>query len=409
LAIWYWLRSRTARQAMELRRHIRRLLRAQSDRLPPEGNAEVAATLAALEAAWTSGASPADVRAQMRATQELADRWLVDSSKSRVRESFEMVWVALIIVLALRSFVAQPMTIPTGSMQPTLFGITLTDLREGGDTAIPGLSARLADRWLRGRTYHRVVARSGGYLRRVPPPEPVVPFLGVFPSLQKQRFQIGESWYTVWLTPGELPNPLGVKPEHAFLFYAGVRPDRLYRSNDLVLQVAVDAGDHILVDRLSYNFRRPRRGEIVVFQTHDVPEMPGGTYYIKRLVGLAGERVRIGNDRHVSVNSQRLDATTPHFENVYTFSGPPRDSHYSGHLNELAARRYGLRLGSLVKQFPNGSAEFTVRPGHYLVLGDNTVGSVDSRQWGDLPQENVGGRFGLVYWPLGRRFGWGQR
>ena len=55
--------------------------------------------------------------------------------------------------------------------------------------------------------------------------------------------------------------------------------------------------------------------------------IPADEFYIKRLVALPSlKKVQIGNDRHLRINGQRLDASTPHFENVYGFnpSTPPR-------------------------------------------------------------------------------------
>ena len=60
--------------------------------------------------------------------------------------------------------------------------------------------------------------------------------------------------------------------------------------------------------------------------------------------------------------------------------------------------------------FPNAQAEVTVRPGHVLCLGDNTMNSSDSRMWPvpDFPQERIVGKSGWVFWPLSRRWGWSQ-
>ena len=70
---------------------------------------------------------------------------------------------------------------------------------------------------------------------------------------------------------------------------------------------------------------------------------------------------------------------------------------------------------SLAPNFDTEKEVFTVRPDHYIVMGDNTVNSSDSRSWGDFSQENVIGKSFLVYWPFGpqdgrkSRFGWGNR
>jgi signal peptidase I len=56
-----------------------------------------------------------------------------------------------------------------------------------------------------------------------------------------------------------------------------------------------------------------------------------------------------------------------------------------------------------------------VPPNQYIVMGDNTLNSSDSRYWGSFPRENVIGRSFMVYWPIGAqdgrssRFGWGNK
>jgi signal peptidase I len=68
------------------------------------------------------------------------------------------------------------------------------------------------------------------------------------------------------------------------------------------------AGDHIFVDKLSYRFRSPRRGDVVVFRTDDIaglPEASRGEYYVKRIVGLPGERVSI-HPPFVYINGKKL-------------------------------------------------------------------------------------------------------
>ena len=137
--------------------------------------------------------------------------------------------------------------------------------------------------------------------------------------------------------------------------------------------------------------------------------MPQDQFYIKRLVALGDENVQIGNDRHLIINGHRLDASTPHFANVYGFDPdqPPAESEYSGHLNEVVAEAAG-RPG-LAPLFPNQDASYTVDADHYMVMGDNTVNSFDSRSWGEFPAGNVIGKSFFVYWPITDRFGWGNQ
>ena len=182
----------------------------------------------------------------------------------------------------------------------------------------------------------------------------------------------------------------------------------------------VSAGDHLFVDRFTYNFRQPERGEIVVFETSGIDRLPPDqqdTFYIKRLVGLGGETLSLKQDYevenisryygkvpvgHLVVDGQPLSASTPHFENLYAFEGVRsgeqkleyQENHYYGH----------AMLAALI---PGDS--FPVETNHYFVMGDNTFNSSDSRYWGDFPKDKVVGKSFFVYWPITKRFGWGNR
>jgi signal peptidase I len=182
------------------------------------------------------------------------------------------------------------------------------------------------------------------------------------------------------------------------------------RKGEDIIKLQVNAGDHLFVDRLTYNFRPPKRGEIIVFETRGINGLPQDQFYIKRMVAMGEERVQIGDDRHLIINGKRLDASTPHFEMVYSFNTnkPPLESEYSGHVNEKVVKDYYPRwMGSLAPLFPDSSAVYTIPKDHYMVMGDNTMNSLDSRTWGDFPAENVIGKSFFVYWPITDRFGWG--
>lgn len=174
------------------------------------------------------------------------------------------------------------------------------------------------------------------------------------------------------------------------------------------MKIKMVTGDHLFVDRFTFNFRQPQRGDIVIFETKGI----GGiaqqdTYYIKRLVALGGESVRIGNDQHLVINGQRLDANTPHFENVYSFAPDPKEYSYFGHVNSATLRKF--RPSSGMTYFSDEKEEYKVPTNHFMVMGDNTMNSSDSRYWGDFPREKVIGKSCFVYWPISDRFGWGQR
>jgi signal peptidase I len=407
LGIWHWFTLRKVRRAVDLHRHIRRLLALQKDRVPPDAAAAVTAALAALNRDLL-GARPGPViEESSNRLLQTAQQWLDGTRRQPHREFFEVLLVAATVVMTARTFFLQPMKIPTGSMQPTLFGITVEDLRKQQEFEVPsGLDA-----WFQtlvyGRTYYHVVAQAAGRLTGISPPTSIVPWFKNAPFLRKQTFLIDTNEHTVCFPPGELPNPWPVKPDQALFAHAGLlNSKQRFEKGDDLMKLVVTSGDHVFVDRLTYNFRRPRRGEIVVFRTSGIPQLNERTHYLKRLIALGGERVRIGDDRHVVINGKRLDATTPHFERVYDFDGPPRENTYSGHINDRVARQLRMPPGSLAPLFPNGRAEYRVRTGHYLVLGDNTVGSLDGRRWGDFEAGLVVGRFWMVYWPVSSRLGW---
>jgi len=200
----------------------------------------------------------------------------------------------------------------------------------------------------------------------------------------------------------EVPLTLWAGPEddQKNQFDAGLTRLYSFHKGDPIVCFKETTGDHLFVDRFTYNFRPPHRGEIIVFMTKGIAGIRDqDQFYIKRLIGLGGETVSIGEDRHVRIDGRRLDASTPHFENVYGFDprSEPQDSHYSGHVLDGRSN-----LGT-----PGQS--ITVPPGHFVVFGDNTVNSLDSRYWGPLPEENVIGKSFFVYWPITSRFGWGQQ
>jgi signal peptidase I len=124
--------------------------------------------------------------------------------------------------------------------------------------------------------------------------------------------------------------------------------------------------DRVLANRFIYHFRRPHRGEIVVFEAPAGACGTGGTF-VKRLVGLPGDRLRERNGRW-SVNG-----------------APLRDGTYVE-----AGRR------------DHGSALYTVPQGRYFFLGDNRGSSCDSRVWGPVPRSRLIGPVVATYWPLNR-------
>jgi len=121
----------------------------------------------------------------------------------------------------------------------------------------------------------------------------------------------------------------------------------------------------ILVDKWSYLFRAPARGDVIVFIAPPEPQAD----FVKRVIGLPGDVVTIQGTT-VIVNGKVLTEKYVQPQNQ----------------------------GNQFLPFTNR----IVPPNTYLVLGDNRKGSSDSRDWGCVPQQNIIGRAALIYWPLGR-------
>jgi signal peptidase I len=125
--------------------------------------------------------------------------------------------------------------------------------------------------------------------------------------------------------------------------------------------------DRVIANRLAYRFGSPRRGQIVVFTAPPAAlkcEPGNGSTFVKRLVGLPGDRV-VERSGFIYINGRRL--SEPYV-------------------------RPALR-GTESGAWPR------VGPNHYFMLGDNRIHSCDSRTWGTVPRENLIGPVLVTYWP----------
>jgi len=417
MMIFKWLFSKAVREACAVKKHYARLLTAQRDILPPQAVGAVQLKLDELGAAIKEG-HKGRINIKAEELQFAAEKWLKPYPNAAWRENVEVLLVALAVAMGIRTFFVQPFKIPTGSMQPTLYGVTSmpdftkvnfwqenkaklqADIREqfnlGDAIKVPTGWERVKD-WFAGNSYVHVVAQADGMIEKISPMNRFLIF-----NLS-QTFSIGGVEQTMWFPPdygeADLAHRAGLDPSHVY-----------HKGDDIVKMMKVSTGDHLFVDRFTYNFRKPERGEIIVFETQGIQGLPQDQFYIKRMVVKPGERVQIGNDRHLLINGRRLDASTPHFENVYGFNPnkPPHESQFSGHVNGTVASTYGL-YPNLAPNFPDAETIYNNPDDSYMVMGDNTCNSSDSRTWGSFPAKNVIGKSFFVYWPITRRFGWGNQ
>jgi signal peptidase I len=375
-----WFGSKTVRQATDFCRQAKRIVNEQRDLLKPEAVQMMNGAIAHLREGLRTE-NKTELQSRMTSLEQAASKWLRPYPNPGIRDNVKELLVAVTVILSFTTFFLQLTKIPTGSLQPTLFGITYTNLISRPDAVIPGRMQRILDYWIKGIQYFHVEAQAEGYLVVQPPRR-------VFPFIKKQTLVIGGKSHTMWFVNDELTARAGL--HSGMQFRKGV------------------AGDHLFVDRITYNFRKPERGEIIVFKTKGIEPLPQNQLYIKRLVALGGERVRIGDDQRLIINDRRLDASTPRFENVYTFDPTQRpENSYFGHANARVGRKFGS--DHVAPLFPDERAEFLVPENGYLAMGDNTLNSSDSRSWGAVPEQNVIGKAWLVYWPITERFGFGYR
>jgi len=123
-------------------------------------------------------------------------------------------------------------------------------------------------------------------------------------------------------------------------------------------------GDYLIVDEITYRFRDPQRGEVIVFK---YPQSPTQRY-IKRIIGLPGEEILIKNGQITiadNASSWVLDESE-YLEDAYT----------------------------------GGITKVSLSETEYFVLGDNRAFSSDSRRWGSLSEEFIVGKVYLRAWPF---------
>lgn len=124
-------------------------------------------------------------------------------------------------------------------------------------------------------------------------------------------------------------------------------------------------GNYLLVDEFTYHFRNPERGEVVVFKYPLDPD----SYFIKRIIGLPGETVKIEKGQVEIVNASGVQV---------------------------------LRESYILQKTDISNFKKTLNPGEYFVMGDNRNFSFDSRSWGSLPKDDVVGVVRFRLWPFNK-------
>ncbi len=161
-------------------------------------------------------------------------------------------------------------------------------------------------------------------------------------------------------------------------------------------------GDHLLVNKFVYGgrgawyekflpYRDVRRGDLIVFRF----PYDDHAHYVKRVIGLPGERLRIVNQQ-VYINGEPL-------EEPYKIHNPdsydPYEDNFPPAANLIPLRNVRPEWRQAIQQYVE-QGELVIPPGKYFVLGDNRDSSLDSRYWGFVDRENIMGQPVLIYWSL---------
>ena len=337
--------------------------------------------------------------------------------KSWIVENVEFLLVAAIVILGLRAFYVQPFKIPTNSMWPSYYGMTGEVFQTKADEpSAPAQAARLA---LFGASSRRVDAPDSG--------EVMVPMANenyayhdkvkgrkwlLFPAQLKQyELRVGSRLVSVkvpadydmewtlrdYYFPGDKRRLGEIFAERAArgqvergviagtpVFF--MKTGKTVRTGERVLSFDVMTGDQLFVDRVSYHFVRPEVGDGFVFRTGNIPDLArigGDQYYIKRLVGVPGDELRI--ERPVLYRNGAPITGSPAFE-----KNAKEQDRYVGYRADGSFR---------------GGATVKIGPDQYMALGDNSANSLDGRYWGTVPAKDVVGRPLLIYYPFTKRWG----
>ena len=158
-----WFTSKTVRHAAAMRKHVHRILCAQRDLLSPQAVQAVTTSLDELNQAIHRDTEKAELLKHMEKLEDAASKWLKPYPHHAWRENVEVFLVALAVAMGIRTFFAQPFKFPTGSMQPTLYGVTSENLMDKPAVKIPTGWTRVRE-WFAGISYLDVKAKTDGFV-----------------------------------------------------------------------------------------------------------------------------------------------------------------------------------------------------------------------------------------------------
>jgi len=364
----FFLTPRHIKEGRHYRHALRRLMNYKRDVLPAKELEILQSLDADMTAAIKSRKRQAIAEVKERIEKEVG-RITPPLPDAGWRENVEVIVVAIVIAAGVRAYFLQPFKIPTGSMQPTLYGI----IGVRTEAEPPNIVQRAVEfAWL-GRSYFNLTAKEDDVVASVT--EKTYLNFFTFTTIQGQKDS-----YQVFMPLVQLRD------------YFRITKGSILKKGEPIARGYVDTGDQVFVDKMSYNFISPARGDVFVFKTNGIrgieASFPPGVesqHYIKRLAGIPGDKLRIAAPK------------------LFINGSVPTNWVFQRVMSEQNGYRGYSNLASLYLSDP--SDEFPLPDNAYFALGDNSYHSSDSRFWGSVPEKNVAGRGLFVYWPFSKRWG----
>jgi signal peptidase I len=390
------------------------------DVLPASDGAGVRERTAELRRLYRSHAPADELKAGIAALEPVLKRTGgAIYPKSALIENVEFFLVAAIVIIGVRTYFVQPFKIPTNSMWPSYYGMTPDVYHRPED--VPGVLTRAARFVFFGARHYEVTAPSSGTISVLVAMGRVAEGGGrlgyntvparswlVFPTTNREypvdvngtpmTIQVPQDFDFDWaikeafdITPAQLAALAEAAPPTRSN-YRWVTLPRRAEAGKAFLSFDVVTGDQLFVDRITYNFFRPKVGQGFVFFTGNIPGIAsvyGEQYYIKRLVGVSGDTLQI-KPPVLWRNGQPITGADAFAKNAR------QTDRYAGYVHVEDPRGQYLLTDT---------DTLTVPANNFFAMGDNSNNSFDGRFWGFVPAKEVIGRPLFIYFPFSKRWG----
>lgn len=326
-------------------------------------------------------------------------------------DNLEVLLVAAILVIGVRTFFFQPFIIPTNSMYPTYSG--MNSISYSAEAEAPGIPKRIFNKLTLGAKHKSLIAKDSGSVALLLLPNPKtggfeikrpVPYRKyyILPATRAEYlFAVGETIQSI-----QVPWEFDLRPvlkeffphadltttEPSTLSPSGraLSMNQTVQKGDPIMRFDITLGDALFVDRITYHFKRPQAGDPFVFRTHAIREQLGrisgdytDKYYIKRIGGVGGETLEIKDGTLLVDGAPRTEVA------AFRRNAAKQDD-YQGYINQ------SLLAEALQLEIPDHT---------FVALGDNSGNSLDSRYWGFVPDSSVIGKAIFIYYPFTKRWG----